>query len=97
MRAATTRTQIPRAAPRRKVFHPATLETADGRQRAHLLNLSAVGACLHVQAGVRIWSAVVIQAAGQTVAARVTWADGQRCGVKFVTPLDAATLAAMTA
>lgn len=87
------RAAVARAAPRLKVFRPAWLQTADGRYRAHVLNLSPIGACLHARCRHRVWSAVTLQLGERTVEARVTWFDGERCGVKFASPLSADEMA----
>ena len=90
------RVPTPRAAPRRKLFRPAWLETADGRHRAHILNLSTIGACVHARCVHRVWSGVTLQLGERAVKGRVTWADGERCGIKFVQPLQPAELDALT-
>lgn len=96
-RAATpARTLVPRAAPRRKVFRPVWLDTGSGRHRAHILNLSAIGACVHARAVHRVWSGVTLQIGEQGIAGRITWADGERCGVKFARALSPAELDALT-
>ena len=94
--ATPARVLVPRAAPRRKVFRPAWLETGNDRHRAHILNLSAIGACVHARAVHRVWSGVTLQIGEQALAARVTWADGERCGVKFARALSPTELDALT-
>jgi hypothetical protein len=84
----------PRAQPRRKVFSPVWLDTASGRHRAHLLNLSAIGAGVHARCDHRAWSRVTLGTDGHAIEARVTWAEGERCGVKFLRPLTADELKA---
>ncbi|HEU0045278.1 PilZ domain-containing protein [Sphingomonas sp.] len=91
-----SRPQTPRAATRRKVFSPAWLDTVDGRYRAHLLNLSAIGACVHARCTHRVWSGVTLRIGDRMVEARVTWVMGERCGVKFTQPLTPAELDAAT-
>ncbi|MDB5695061.1 MAG: Pilus assembly protein PilZ [Sphingomonas bacterium] len=92
----TVRPPTPRAAVRRKLFHPAWLDTADGRHRAHVLNMSAIGACVHARCVHRVWSGVTLQLDELTLKGRVTWADGERCGIKFVYPLAAKELDQIT-
>ena len=91
----TQRLLIPRAATRVKVFRPVWLDTADGRTRAHLINLSAIGACLHAPCAHPVWSAVVLELNGERVNGRVTWTEGRRCGVKFAQALTAGALASL--
>jgi hypothetical protein len=95
-RAPPVRAPTPRAAPRRKLFHPGWLDTADGRHRAHVLNMSAIGACVHARCVHRVWSSVTLQLDALTMMGRVTWADGERCGVKFARPLTASELDEIT-
>lgn len=83
------RSPVSRAQPRRKVFSPAWLDTADGRHRAHILNLSTIGACVHARCAHRVWSQITLHVGDHAMAARITWADGERCGVKFIRPLNA--------
>ena len=77
----------PRMPPRRKTFEPVTLRIGNDAHRAHMLNLSAGGACLHTRGAVRVWQVVAFEVAGRTLDGRVSWVAGDRCGVRFVTPL----------
>lgn len=90
------RTSTPRAALRHKVFRAAWLDTAGGRTRAHVLNLSELGACVHARCAHPVWSAVTLDIAGRRIDGRVTWTADDRCGVKFTRPLAPAELLAMT-
>lgn len=85
----------PRGMRRRKTFCPVTIEVGDTRQRAHMLNLSEGGACLHVRGSLRVWSGVGVELDGQLVPARVSWAAGDRCGVRFLQPLTPAAVEAL--
>lgn len=89
------RQPVPRAALRVKVFRPVWLDTADGRTRAHVINLSAIGACLHARCAHPVWSGVALELNGELISGRVTWTDGDRCGVKFAQPLRADALAVL--
>ena len=79
-----------RALPRRKTFEPVVLRVAEVAHRAHMLNLSVGGACLHARCALAIWDTVVIQVAGRSLPGRVSWVAGDRCGVRFTRPLTAA-------
>lgn len=80
----------PRGQPRRKTFLPVTLSIGDQRYRAHMLNLSTGGACVHVaRAPLRVWHAVGVEVAGRAMPGRLSWVDGERCGVRFAVPLTA--------
>ena len=80
----------PRALPRSKTFEPVVLRVADVDHRAHMLNLSVGGACLHARCSLAIWNHVVIDIAGRSLSGRVSWVAGDRCGVRFTNPLTMA-------
>ena len=79
----------PRALPRRKVFEPIVLRIGEDSHRAHMLNLSAGGACLHARCAPKVWTVVAIEFAGRVLDGRVSWVAGDRCGVRFTSPLSA--------
>ena len=85
----------PRVLPRRKTFEPVVLTVGDTTHRAHMLNLSAGGACLHARCTVSIWNSVVIALHGRELHGRVSWVAGDRFGVRFVAPLSEAELDAI--
>ena len=51
---------IPRAVPRRKTFELVGLALENICHRAHMLNLSAGGACLHARCTLRVWQTVTV-------------------------------------
>lgn len=79
-----------RVLPRRKTFAPVALEVDANCYRAHMLNLSAGGACLHSHCTLRAWTKVVVDVRGRKLEGRVSWVAGDRFGVRFTTPLTAA-------
>ena len=84
--------RIQRARQRRKLFQPAELDTAAGRVRIHLIDLSECGAQLHSATPPPVGSFVSLNAGSVRRSARVAWARGTRCGIAFVLPLSAAQL-----
>lgn len=80
----------PRAVPRRKTFELVALEVDGGTYRAHMLNLSLGGACLHSQCALKAWKRVVVDVRGRKLEGRISWVAGDRFGVKFTAPLTAA-------
>ena len=86
----------PRALPRRKVFEPIVLTVRGEAHRAHMLNLSAGGACLHTRCTLKVLDAVAIEFGGRLLDARVSWTAGDRCGVRFTKPLTPAQVDAIT-
>lgn len=79
-----------RARPRRKLFQPAELDTAAGRVRAHLLDLSETGALVNAAAPPAADSFATLICGALQRSARVTWVKGTRFGIRFVLPLTAA-------
>lgn len=93
--ASIDRAPLPRAVPRRKTFEPVVLRIADAAHRAHMLNLSVAGACLHARCTLRVWGTVSVDVRGRTLPGRVSWIVGDRCGIRFTTPLTAAEVDAI--
>lgn len=80
--------QPSRTQPRRKTFHPVVLRIGDDRHRAHMLNLSTGGACIHAgRAPLQLAHSVRVEVGGWTLPARVSWIAGERCGIRFLKPL----------
>lgn len=93
--AAPDQAPVPRAVARRKTFEPIVLDLAGTKVRAHMLNLSTGGACLHSRCTLRAWQTVSIEVRGRVVRGRVSWIAGERCGVRFVQPLTASEVDAI--
>ena len=81
--------ETPRHEPRRKIFRVVAIEADRAIHRAHMLNVSTGGACLHARLSLRPWQTVTVDIDGQLVPARVSWTAGDRCGVRFLEPLTA--------
>lgn len=93
--AAAARAPVARAAQRTKVFRQIWLETSAGSFRAHVLNVSPIGACVHARCQHRAWSGVVLRAGELAVEGRVTWTNQDLFGVKFLQPLSSADMQAL--
>jgi len=82
----------PRAAPRYKVFEPASIECRGRRARAHILDLSAQGARLHCLEPLAIGGWVDLQCDHFRTSGRIVWGRERRFGVEFNSPLPDAYL-----
>ena len=87
--------ETPRHQPRRKTFRVVAIEVDRVSHRAHMLNLSTGGACLHARLSLRPWQTVGGDLDGRLLPARVSWTAGDRCGVRFLEPLTAAEVDAL--
>ncbi len=81
-----------RIARRHKTFEPATLRSAAGEARAHLINLSATGALVHMVDPPKRGSVVSIDLRHVSADAEVVWTSGSRFGVAFRSRLADATI-----
>lgn len=72
---------------RLKLFLPATVEHADQDSRAHLLDLSKLGARLHINCPPVKGDQITIRAMSIEIAATVVWVRGNGAGVLFANPL----------
>lgn len=79
--------ETPRHMPRRKTFRLVAIEVDRACHRAHMLNLSTGGACLHARLTLRAWQTIGVDLDGRMLPARVSWTAGDRCGVRFLEPL----------
>lgn len=86
---------VPRAVPRRKTFELVGLQLDAVCHRAHMLNLSAGGACVHARCTLRVWQTVTVTVRGRVLPGRISWIAGDRCGVRFTTALSAAEVDAI--
>jgi hypothetical protein len=85
-----------RAAPRIKIFQPAGMAHGSGAPtRVHLLNISISGAQVHAPRAPAAGDEVWLDCGIPLGAARVQWTSGNRFGVKFADPIDAAQLEAI--
>ena len=82
--------RVQRARPRRKLFQPAELDTADGARRVHLLDLSESGALVSAALPPAADGFVSLICGPLRRSARVAWVKGTRFGIRFVLPLTAA-------
>ena len=89
--------RVERARPRRKLFQPAELDTAAGRGRVHLIDLSETGAQLNGAATPAEGSFVTLVCGALQRSARVAWVRGTRFGIRFVLPLTTAQVAGVLA
>ena len=81
-----------RLARRHKVFEPATMKSASGKYRVHLLDVSATGALMHLNDPPALGSMVTILLGSAPTAATVVWRRGTRFGVTFAKLLDACVI-----
>lgn len=87
---ASDRIETPRHATRHKIFRVVAVEVDRTCYRAHMLNVSIGGACLHARLSLRPWQTVMVDLDGHLIPSRVSWAAGDRCGVRFLEPLTEA-------
>lgn len=76
-----------RCAPRLKIFQPTLMRVASDVTRAHLLDVSAGGAQIHLRTPPEVGAVVHIALGGNQRPARVAWRLGKRVGVTFLAPL----------
>lgn len=81
-----------RAEKRYKTFFVASVCTANGTMRVHILDVSRAGARLHGTFAVGIGDVLQIAFDGDHVAARVQWINGGMFGTQFCSPLSPSAL-----
>jgi len=72
-----------RIAHRHKTFEPTTLRSNAGEARAHVINLSATGALVHMVDPPKRGSVVSIDLGRVFADAEVVWTSGSRFGIAF--------------
>jgi hypothetical protein len=78
-----------------KTFQPCTLEVDGHHGRAHMLNVSASSALVHVGRPVHVGAQVTLVCGSVRCSGTSVWADGKRIGVIFDLPLAPAQLSSM--
>jgi hypothetical protein len=86
-----------RAHPRQKLFHPVRLLTEAGEHRAHLLDISASGALVHTDAPLCADREVKIIDEDFQRSAAIAWVNGNKVGLRFLSPLTDQQAAAIAA
>ena len=81
-----------RAEPRMRVVLPAELRSETSRTHCRVLDMSRGGACLELEGSVALGREVTLHSGAMTVAGKVMWLDGRRCGVRFTKQMRATEL-----
>lgn len=68
---------------RYKTFLPAEVTLPETTVRAHLLNISTSGTCVHTRAAPRVGDVAQVQLFGQVHSARVVWSHLGKSGLSF--------------
>ena len=89
------RRQEDRQQPRLKVFEPCALSVDQSEKRAHILNISEIGALLHATSLHPRNARICLIVRDELLAAKVVWASKQRIGVAFELPPSKRLLATL--
>lgn len=77
---------------RSKIFTPVTLNDGERDMRAHLLDIGTGGALCFTETALRRGAIVDVAWQGAQWAAEVVWIRNRRFGLRFLSPLCAATV-----